>query len=149
MEVACGPRVAVSQQPGYIQSMDAPKKRAASRQKMKVEIDEVAWYPVKAGAFCADVYNDKAGEILLEAGPGPDGRFFAQAHGFLGVTIWKRQDFDSLNEAQIQVITWWKNVTYDTTPAAPAAPAKRRPGRPRSQKKAPARKSRRSPSNPV
>lgn len=110
--------------------MDAPKKREAVGGKRRAKIDDVIWYPSDRGAFCADVYNEKAGEVMLEAGPGPDGRFLAQAIGFLGITIWERRAFDSLNEAQIQIITWWTSVIYKPLPAKPAAPAKRRPGRP-------------------
>ena len=80
--------------------------------KRRIKIDEVIWYPIDTGALCTDVYDARAGEIVLEAGPRVGcGRFYAQALGFLAVTIWERDDFESLEEAQIQILTWWKHVT--------------------------------------
>ena len=117
----------------------------ATRRRFRIKIDDLIWHPAERGALYTNVYNAQAGEVVLEAGPeaGPSaaGRFYAAAYGFLGVTIWERTDFESLEDAQIQGIRWWRSVTAGTPPAAqatPVAPAKRRPGRPK-QKKTPAK----------
>lgn len=98
------------QEPRKTRPTPDDRVRVATGEIVQAKVSDVDWYETPGGAVCTDVYSRASGDVTLEAGPRRGG-YYARALGWLAVTFWQADGFDTLQDAQLQVLGWWKQAT--------------------------------------